>query len=117
MSMVFVLAEKDCCSKVTSGLMGALFHSVLGEKNNTIDGWQVNQIDLAKVYLTATDFKKNLQVFQAFVELFPDTYWAKNIMENPVYMQNKIVDVCNMLSETLAEMVINKTDYIYACWE
>ena len=117
MGAVFVLDEKDCCSKITSGLMGAIFHSVLGEKNNTIDGWQVNQIDLAKVYLTATDFRKQPQIFTAFIELFPDSYWAKNLKENPVYMIEKIVYVCDMLAETLAEMVINKTDYIYAAWE
>ena len=85
MSYTFVLAEKDCCSKVTSGLIGAIFHSVLGNKNDIIDGWQVSQEDLSKVFLTVSDFKKNNQIFKAFVELFPDSYWANNLRENQLY--------------------------------
>ena len=117
MGYTFVLDEKDCCSKVTSGLMGAIFHSVLGNKNDIIDGWQVNQEDLAKVFLTVSDFKKNKEVFRVFVELFPDSYWANNLRENPLYQAEKIEFIYTMLAETLAEMVVNKTDYIYAAWE
>ena len=117
MSAVFVLDEKDCCSKTTSGLMGAVFHSVLGKKNDIIEGWQVNLEDLSKVLLTALELKRKPEFFQAFVEMFPDSYWGKRMKINPTHAAETITTVCDMLAETLAEMAINKTDYIYACWE
>ena len=112
MSMTFVLGEEEYGSKVTSGLMGAFFHAVLGKKNDEINGWKINQSDLAKISLTMMEMKKNMQFFEAFVSLFPDSYWAKRLMEDPVYMQTEIVYVSDELAKTLATMVVNNTEFV-----
>lgn len=117
MSATFVLNDKDCCSKVTSGLMGAIFYSIFGKHNPEFDGWKVNQEDLAKVVLTIADLKDKKEVFQMFMEMFPDTYWVNRMKEDPLFYKDRPNEVYQMCADTLAEMVINKTDYIYATWE
>lgn len=117
MSATFVLGDKDCCSKVTSGLMGAIFYSILGKYNPAFDGWKVNQEDMAKVVLTIATLKDKKEVFQAFMEMFPDTYWVNRMKEDPLFYKDRPNEVYQMCADTLAEMVVNKTDYIYAAWE
>lgn len=117
MSATFVLGEEDCCSKVTSGLMGAIFYSVLGKQNSIINGWQVSSEDLAKVILTTFDLNKDKALFNAFMDMFPDTYWVKSMKSDPLFYANRLTEVYQTLSNTLAEMIINKTEYIYAAWE
>ena len=67
MSATFVLGEKDCSSKVTSGLMGAVFYSVLGKHDPISQGWKVSQEDMAKVVLTIADLKSKKEVYGEWV--------------------------------------------------
>ena len=117
MGATFVLDEKDCSSKVTSGMLGAIFYSIFGKKNPEIDGWKVNQEDMAKVVLTIASLKNKKEVFQAFMEMFPDAYWVHRIKEDPLFYKDRPNEIYQMCADKLAEMVINKTDYIYAAWE
>ena len=117
MSATFVLNDNDCCSKVTSGLMGAIFYSIFGKYDPVSQGWKVSQEDMAKVVLTIADLKKNKEVFQAFMGMFPDAYWVNRMKEDPLFYKDRPNEVYQMCADTLAEMIINKTDYIYAAWE
>ena len=72
---------------------------------------------MAKVVLTTYDLKNKKELFQAFMAMFPDAYWVNRIKEDPLFYKDRPSEIYEMCANTLAEMVINKTDYIYAAWE
>lgn len=111
-----VFDEKKNTSKEVAGLMSCILHTVIGAKNNEINGWELTQPDVAALVFKAISLKQPEEL-RAFQAQFIEHYWSRIMMSDPRLCKAIVDYVCDEFSVTLAKMIYNKKDVILAYWE
>ena len=116
MRYCLIFNENKIASKEIAGLMSCILHTVVGSKNDEINGWELNQSEVASLVLNALSLKQpnQLRLFQA---RFQEHYWSKAMISNPAFFEKVVDYICDVFSDTLAKMIISDTYVVLAYWD
>lgn len=107
---------REINSKVTSGLMATIIRTVIGPRDELIDGWSLTTKHVA-LLIANMSVLHNKESFDAFVEQHKDSYWANSITKHPDIYRDTVSHIRDVFAETLANMVLDGKDVILARWE
>lgn len=112
--LTFNQRENNC--KVTSGLMATVIHTVIGPRDEILDGWALTPKHVA-LLIANMAILRDKESLNRFMELHKDSYWATSMSKHPDLYKDTASHVRDTFAETLADMVLNETDVILARWE
>lgn len=106
--------SREICSKSTSYLMGSIIRDTIGNENHDGD-WMLYQKDIAAL-IVAVDTLSDLEKFTGYMRENMGTYWASCLANDPERQKRELSSIFKIVANTLADMVLEKEDFIFAIW-
>lgn len=115
MGYYFEINGREYNSKVTAGLMGTIIHTVIGPRDEILDGWALGTKHMALIISNMANLSDK-ESLNRFMELHKDSYWATQMSKSPDLYKDTVSHVRDAFAEALANMILDGTNVVLATW-